>query len=230
MNTTFNQLLETIDTTNIHVIDSTIQKSAYCGLDLSIDQTALHSIDLSKSTELENFILQKIKENGAEVAFGGYLEKRNIYRRSDYFNQESKPIDERNIHLGIDIWAPADTSVHAALSGKIHSFANNTNFGDYGPTILLEHQFDDLIFYTLYGHLSLASIQQLEIGESVKQGQKIGSLGTAEVNGDYPPHLHFQIILDLQGNSGDYPGVCSENDLLYYRDNCPNPELILNLE
>ena len=26
----------------------------------------------------------------------------------------------------------------------------------------------------------------------------------AEVNGDYPPHLHFQIINDLQGNFGDF--------------------------
>ena len=48
-------------------------------------------------------------------------------------------------------------------------------------------------------------------------------------NGDYPPHLHFQIILDIENFYGDYPGVCSENDLKYYSQNCPDPNLVLKL-
>ena len=51
-----------------------------------------------------------------------------------------------------------------------------------------------------------------------------------EVNGDYPPHLHFQIINDLQGNFGDYLGVCSANELDFYKENCPDPNLILKLK
>ena len=61
-------------------------------------------------------------------------------------------VDERNIHLGVDIWAKEGTKVLAALDGEIHSFKNNTNHGDYGPCIILKHQLEESVFYTLYGH------------------------------------------------------------------------------
>ena len=54
-------------------------------------------------------------------------------------------------------------------------------------------------------------------------------IGGTEVNGDYAPHLHFQIIKDIEGFEGDYPGVSSQNNLAYYSDNCPDPNLILKL-
>jgi hypothetical protein len=54
-------------------------------------------------------------------------------------------------------------------------------------------------------------------------------LGDTSVNGDYPPHLHFQIIKDIQGYQGDYPGVSSKKDLDFYRNNCPNPNTLLKL-
>ena len=81
----------------------------------------------------------------------------------------------------------------------------------------------------MYGHLSLASIQDLEVGVEVKKGEYIATLGTAEVNGDYPPHLHFQIIKDIQEYKGDYPGVSNQLDLAFYKENCPDPNLLLKL-
>lgn len=109
----------------------------------------------------------------------------------------------------------------------VHSFKNNTNFGDYRPTIILKHQVEDQIFYTLYGHLSLESIQHLELGAVVSKGHQLATFGTAEVNGDYPPHLHFQIIRGIEDFHGDYPGVCNQLELGYYTKNCPNPEYLL---
>ena len=76
---------------------------------------------------------------------------------------------------------------------------------------------------------SLVSFEKLKVGQGFKQGDKIATLGDANINGDYPPHLHFQIIKDIQGYKGDYPGVCSESDLGYYKGNCPNPDLLLKL-
>ena len=73
------------------------------------------------------------------------------------------------------------------------------------------------------------SITTAKLGSKIKSGATIGFLGGPKVNGDYPPHLHFQIILDLQGNFGDYPGVCSEENLSFYKSNCPNPHLFLNI-
>ena len=84
-------------------------------------------------------------------------------------------------------------------------------------------------FYTLYGHLSLESISGLKVGQVFCQGQKIGDLGTSKINGDYPPHLHFQIIKDMQTYSGDYPGVCSPLDVEFYSANCPDPNVLLKI-
>ena len=229
MHQEFRALCEQLDLSNVYVIDDSISKSDYCLLDLSTTNPELQSVDVSTSETLGEYVNSVIDKNQAKLAYGGYLEQRNIYQRSDYFNEQVDPSDERNIHLGIDLWIDAGAPVLAVLDGKIHSFQNNTNFGDYGPTIIIEHRFNKLTFYSLYGHLSKSSLTSLKIGQHMQQGEVIATLGTASENGDYPPHLHFQIILDLQGKTGDYPGVCSKNDLSFYKDNCPNPVLILGI-
>ena len=136
---------------------------------------------------------------------------------------------QRNIHLGMDLWCNAGTEVLCPIDGVIHSFQDNTHFGDYGPTLILEHCIHEYVFYTLYGHLSRESLQGKQKGKSVATGETIATLGTASVNGDYAPHLHFQIIKDLQGMKGDYPGVCSLEDLDFYTHNCPNPNMLLHI-
>ena len=55
------------------------------------------------------------------------------------------------------------------------------------------------------------------------------TLGESLVNVDYAPHLHFQLIRDMEGNLGDYPGVSSKRKLEFYIDNCPNPDLLLKI-
>ncbi len=210
------------------LFDSSITSNDYISLDLSIHNIQLKDVNVSSSDELECFIWNRIKTYKAKVAYGGYLEQRGIYQRSTYFNQ-ANPETERNIHLGLDLWIEADTPIYAPLNGAIHSFKNNSNYGDYGPAIILKHTINATTFYTLYGHLSLASLEQLEVGAEVRQGQQIATLGTATVNGDYPPHLHFQIIKDMQNKRGDYPGVSNQLDLEFYKDNCPDPELLLGL-
>jgi len=210
------------------VIDATISKSEYVALDLSVNNPDLKSVNVSSSDDLEKYIWHYINSHKAKAAYGGYMEKRGIYERSTYFNQNNSD-EVRNIHLGLDLWIEANTPIYAPLDGKIHSFKNNTNHGDYGPTLILKHIFSDTQFYTLYGHLSIASLEGLRVGVEVKQGQQIASLGTAKVNGDYPPHLHFQIIKDIQNYKGDYPGVCNQLDLEFYKGNCPDPNLLLQL-
>ncbi|MGJ8550770.1 peptidoglycan DD-metalloendopeptidase family protein [Winogradskyella wichelsiae] len=210
------------------VVDVSITKEAYVSLDLSVGNSELKQVNVSSSKDLKNYIWNYKKQNKAKIAFGGYLEQRGIYQRSTYFNQENSK-KERNIHLGIDLWIEAGTPICAPLNGTIHSFKNNTNHGDYGPTLILKHHIENQIFYTLYGHLSLASITDLEIGVEVKQGEQIATLGTVDVNGDYPPHLHFQIIRDIKDYKGDYPGVSNQLDFEFYKQNCPDPNLLLKL-
>ena len=209
------------------VLGKRIPKSKYVYISLSEFNEALNAIDVSSSDILANFVNTHVKNQNAEVAYGGYLEVRNIYKRSIHFSSQAE--EERNIHLGVDLWCPAGTSIFAPFDSVVHSFNNNLNFGDYGPTIILKHSLGDVDFYTLYGHLSLASLDNLEVGQSFNRADKIAELGDASVNGDYPPHLHFQIIKDIQDYSGDYPGVCSKSNLDFYEENCPDPKSILNL-
>jgi murein DD-endopeptidase MepM/ murein hydrolase activator NlpD len=210
---------------NVKVIDSSIPYSKYTPLDLSVSNTKLAEIDLVNAGIFENFIENHLQENDSEVAFGGYNEVRNLYNENSHFNEEN-----RNIHLGIDFWIKAGTPVLAALDGKVHSFNFNAGNGNYGPTIILEHSFENHIFYTLYGHLSTDSIAEIEIGAAFNKGQVLATLGDSSVNGGYSSHLHFQIIKKIDRYFGDYPGVCSKNDLEYYLENCPDPNLLLKIQ
>ena len=178
-----NSVFTSLNTKNIFVIDKSFLKSDYVEIDLSANNGVFNEINLNNAKEMEQYIADFTKSKKAKIAIGGYLEKRNLYKRSKYFNEQKDSSDERNIHLGVDIWAISGTIVLAALDGVVHSFKNNTNHGDYGPCIILKHRLEDSVFYTLYGHLSLDSIKDIKIGKSVKQGDEIAQLGDSSVNG-----------------------------------------------
>ncbi len=157
---------------------------------------------------------------------GGYGEDRAIYT-SPIFAGDGEP---RTVHLGLDIFAPAGEAVFAPLAGRVHSFRDNANPLDYGPTIVLEHAIEDgLVFYTLYGHLSRESLSGLRTGQALVAGQRLGWLGAAEVNGGWPPHLHVQVMLDLMGYEGDFPGVCRRSERARWIETCPDPGPLLGI-
>ncbi|MBC3759427.1 peptidoglycan DD-metalloendopeptidase family protein [Hyunsoonleella sp. SJ7] len=223
----FKTFLKSISPEPLHVLDASIPKSKYVHLDLSESNLELQNVNTASSEDFSKYINSCLRRHNAHVAYGGYNEVRTIYNRSHHFNTTES--ERRNIHLGLDLWCDAGTPIYAPLDGEVHSFKNNDNFGDYGPTIILEHNISGVQFYTLYGHLSLESITDLRVGRTFKKGEVLATLGDANVNGDYPPHLHFQIIRDLQGYFGDYPGVCSKTDLGFYLGNCPDPGLVLGV-
>lgn len=213
---------------NIKVIGDSISYSQYTPIDLSISNSELSQIDLKNPNDFETFIENHLQKNKAKVAFGGYNEVRNLYKKTTLFNDEQA--DERNIHIGMDFWIKAGTPVLAALDGTVYGFDYNTGTGNYGPTIILKHSLEDQNFYTLYGHLSLESIEDIKIGALFKKGQQLATLGNSSVNGGYSPHLHFQIIKNMGENFSDYPGVCNKKNLEYYLENCPNPNLVLKIQ
>lgn len=219
--------LKSLDKLPLKVIDKDIPIEAYTEISISSNNEELKTFDVSSSQSWEDYITAFLQKRKAEVAFGGYLEVRDIYKRSTYFNASNS--EERNIHLGIDLWCKKGTKVLAAFDGVIHSFKNNKNHGDYGPTIILKHELKGKVFYSLYGHLSLESIENIRIGQKVEREEVIGFLGGNTVNGDYSPHLHFQLIIDIKNNEGDYPGVSTMSNLKFYKKNCPNPNLLLKL-
>lgn len=220
-------MLQDLSDTPIRLLDPAIQLEKYTPISLSVHNAELGQYDVCDPLQCQRYVANITKQAGALVAYGGYLEKRALYERSPNFLDNS--LHGRNIHLGMDFWAKAGTTVHSPLAGRVHSFGNNRGMGNYGPTIILNHNINDMVFYTLYGHLSIESIEDLEVGSPIEKGSLIGSLGTAEVNGDYAPHLHFQIITDVEGHAGDYPGVCSAPMLKHYSQNCPYPNILLKM-
>ena len=209
------------------VIAPEIDYSKYVPLNLSVTNPELSQPKLETAQDYEIFIQNHLYKNDGKIAFGGYIETRNLYQRSTVFKNNAN--EERNIHIGLDLWINESATIHAALDGKIHSFQNNRALGDYGPTIILEHEVEGIKFHTLYGHLSEASLIEKKVGEVIRKGEQIATLGLPPINGDYAPHLHFQIIIDMEEKTGDYPGVCSERTIAYYTNNCPNPNFLLKI-
>ena len=215
-------------TESAKVISKDIDFADYVGLDLSVTNVKLSNQKPETAEDYEHYIQEYLDNHQAKIAFGGYQEHRILYQRSTVFkNQDS---DERNIHIGLDLWINESAPIYATLDGTIHSFQNNDSLGDYGPTLILKHQIENFTFHTLYGHLSLDSLEGKKIGNFVEKGQQIANLGLPPINGDYAPHLHFQIIIDMENKVGDYPGVCSSKKLAFYMENCPDPNLLLKIK
>jgi murein DD-endopeptidase MepM/ murein hydrolase activator NlpD len=204
-------------------------KEKICLLDFTENNKELDKNILAHTNRFIQHINDKLQQAGAKYGIGGYAEHRTVYSRSKVFDATSPGEEPRRLHLGIDIWGKPHTAVIAPLNGIVHSFAFNDNFGDYGATIILSHRLEEFSFYTLYGHLSLNSLKNLNGGERIEKGDVFAEFGIPMENGHWPPHLHFQIIIDLQGYEGDYPGVCKFSEREKYLDNCPDPDLILQL-
>lgn len=194
-------------------------------LDFSPANKELDSVDLGNTEKFSDFIFTKLSSQQKQFGIGGYLEHRAIYQRSDVFATHDS--DFRNIHLGVDIWAKAGTAIYVPLDGTIHSFQNNEGFGNYGATIILEHEIQGERLFTLYGHLMLSDLKKIYVGQKVKAGDLLCHIGPFPENGDWPPHLHFQLMKDLLGNQGDFLGVCAQKDIEKYREICPDPNVIL---
>lgn len=188
------------------------------------------SIDiLSNTASFTAYINTNLHTVNARYGIGGYSEHRTVYRISKVFDAD-KPGDEpRRLHLGTDIWGKPTTPVMAPANGIVHSFAFHNRLGDYGATIILSHNLGGISFHTLYGHLSLNSIKNIQEGENIKQGDWFADFGIPSENGQWPPHLHFQLILDIGNWKGDYPGVCKFSEKDKWLANSPDPDIILQM-
>ena len=208
------------------VLPVDLRKEPLVVFDLSIGSPVLNG-DPSENAEpkLTRRLDELMKNAGAEVGIGQYDEARYFYT-SPIFATGDNPTDEtRTIHLGVDLFARAGMSIHAPLDGRVAAFADNAQPLDYGPVIILEHEIDkETKFYTLYGHLSRKSLKGLRVGKQIKKGKKFAEIGTANVNGGWTPHLHFQIIVDLLGLGNDFPGVAQPSQSGCLVERIPRPQ------
>jgi 4-aminobutyrate aminotransferase-like enzyme/Ser/Thr protein kinase RdoA (MazF antagonist) len=202
---------------SFHVLDLTPSSSLYSG-----DPRVSYTKELSKAID------EEMNAAGVEVAIGRYDEPRSLYSSRLFARTNTPTSERRTIHIGLDLFAKADTPVYAPLDGVVVAFANNTAPLDYGPVIVLRHELDGVTFYTLYGHLGLESLNKQK-GQKIAKGEQFATLGAAPINGDWPPHLHFQILVDDLDLSTDFPGVAYPNERALFKKLCPDPNLILGL-
>lgn len=204
-----------------------VAPASFVQLDFTAANNRLNADIVNDIDRFSYWVTHELNIAGVVYGIGGYNEHRTIYSRSSLFNAVGNTDEPRRLHLGLDIWGPAQTKVMAPLPGKVHSFANNAARGDYGATIILEHPWEGQELFALYGHLSLDSIQGLTEGKEIAEGEPFARFGLPHENGYWPPHLHFQLIKDMKGYHGDYPGVCRYSERQQWLANSPDPIVVL---
>lgn len=202
-------------------------------LPININQANIRVLDLSPSSlqaEQFNAVLAQAKKDGITLAVGKYNEARLIYSNQQYQLPGNDGNESRTIHLGIDLFVHAGTSVHAPLAGHVICIADNNQPQDYGPTLILKHTIaENLSFYTLYGHLNRATLTHLNVGDAIAKGDVIGWVGDQKVNGGWVPHLHLQIITDLFDQTNNSPGVAPASKRALWLSICPDANLIARI-
>jgi murein DD-endopeptidase MepM/ murein hydrolase activator NlpD len=192
-------------------------------LDLSIGSRlqgqALVDLDVEQFGRL---IDDTMADAATGFAFGRYAEPRDLYN-NDHFTG-GNVAESRTVHMGIDLFCVAGTPVFAPLAGKVELLANNARELDYGPMLVLAHEdHKGEPFFTLYGHLGLEVLDTRKAGQLINAGEQIATVGAPPYNGNWPPHLHFQLILDLKDLGVDFPGVARESEQEYWLGLSPSP-------
>ena len=213
------KLFPTINRNEAHHIDMSVS-SKWIG-----HQQEFNNIDL-----LQFKIDQLQKEVPTKIIAGGYLEPRAIYTSTAYDKVGNKGRESRSIHLGIDFWLPENTPVHALYDGEVVIAVNDAGDKEYGGLVVLKHQTKEFAFYTLYGHNTVESATKHKLGDVILKGEKIAELGNYPENGNWAPHLHFQIMLSLFDYKIDYPGVAYLSQIDVWKSVCQDPNLVFKSE
>ncbi len=200
-------------------------------LDLSMSSTWIGHRSNFNDLDLFQFKIDQLqKEHPNKIIAGGYLEPRPLYTSSAYDKVGNYGRESRTVHLGIDFWLPEYTPVHALFDGEVVTATNDAGDKEYGGLIILKHQIEDFTFFTLYGHNTPESVLKHTLGDVIKKGDKICELANYPENGNWAPHLHFQIMLSMLDYKNDFPGVAYPRQKEIWKSFCPDPNLLFKLE
>lgn len=209
----------------------TSQKEAIHKLDLSVSSLWLGHEEEFNNLELFQFKISQLQNKFPNsVLAGGYMEPRALYTSPAYDKIGNSGRESRTVHLGIDFWLPGQTPVHAILEGEVVVASHSDEYKGYGGLVVLKHQVKNFTFFTLYGHLSAASVKMYTSGDVVEKGEKIGELGSPDENGNCVPHLHFQVTLSLLDYQNYFPGVTYHSQIEVWQSICPDPNLLFKSE
>ncbi len=195
-------------------------------IDLGEAAMAAAGVDPMDLAAFTGYVFGPMREAGARFGIGRYLERRPINRGAQFALATG---EQRDIHLGVDLYAEPGEPIHAPLPGTVAAIEDRGS-GDYGPVVLLQHATDEgLPFWTLYGHLDREVLGRLAAGREVAAGELVGRIGTAAENGGWPPHLHLQLLTHTLGEGAGIYGVAPASALDVWESVSPDPNLLLGL-
>lgn len=200
-------------------------------LDLSVGSPLLGADPADLETaRLSRIVDDAMARAGAWVGIGRWDEARPIYL-GPAFTRGDHAIDEhRTIHLGVDVFVPAGVDLHTPLDGVVEALADNGSAKDYGPVVLLRHEpADGPRFWTLWGHLDPEVLERLSPGRTLAAGERVARVGAPPRNGDWPPHLHLQLVVDPLDLGHDVPGVAPPRERSTWQAWFPDPSVLCGL-
>jgi len=107
-------------------------------------------------------------------------------RRTSGFGMREHPIlQTMRAHMGVDYAAPVGTPVISVADGVV---AESGFQGAYGNKVVIQHNAKQS---TAYAHLSRISVRK---GQTVKQGEIVGAVGSTGLSTG--PHLHFEFRIN----------------------------------
>jgi murein DD-endopeptidase MepM/ murein hydrolase activator NlpD len=118
-------------------------------------------------------------------AVGKYDENRVGLYSTEMFEDTEHSIDgfagQRTLHLGVDLNGPAGTKVYAFCDGVVHSAGYNSELGDYGNVVVIQHHITGgakpRTVWALYGHMDAGTTKGKRPGTRILKGQVIGRVG-----------------------------------------------------
>ncbi len=213
------------------LLDVNLRTASNLVFDLGVGSTFLGADPAAADMgALAGRIFGELNKARVTAGIGRYEEARLLYT-SPLFGASSNPTDERRtIHLGVDLFVAPGTAVYAPLEGIVHALANNAGSLDYGPVAILRHATSDgQEFFTLYGHLTRETLRNLRVGQAIGRGERLARVGAVQENGGWPPHVHFQVIVDLLDRGTDFPGVAAASERGVWTSLCPDPNWLLGV-
>jgi 4-aminobutyrate aminotransferase-like enzyme/Ser/Thr protein kinase RdoA (MazF antagonist) len=218
-------------TTGVSVIEADLRTAPLHVFDLSVGSTVLGADPANAEVHsLTRTILGRMEDQRVAIGVGRYNEARLLYTAAQYSGDAAHANERRTIHLGLDLFVVPGTAVCAPLDGTVHLLAENTAELDYGPLVILRHVTGGgEEFFTLYGHLTRDTLRELKPGQAIAQGKIFAHVGTLHENGGWPPHLHFQVILDLLDRGAEFAGVARASERPVWISLCPDPNLLLGI-
>jgi murein DD-endopeptidase MepM/ murein hydrolase activator NlpD len=145
-------------------------------------------IVLNNNTVSQKLLKEEIitKVQNKEILVGNYkpinLTNANIISPSRGSISSNFGMRWGKMHQGVDIAANLGTTINAVLDGTV-IFAGWQD--GYGKVIQLSHSGG---IQTTYAHCSFIDVKK---GETIKQGEKIGEVGST--GNSTGPHLHFEV-------------------------------------